>query len=89
LPQSRNQFIEQAQKDAFATQPMATQQRKAAQESPEGPILLTSDEENDDHEGNEPHPIFEVFWQVRSQILGQYPIKVACMQSSPVLRSSV
>jgi hypothetical protein len=89
LPQSRNQFIEQAQKDAFATQPMATQQRNAAQENREGPIFLTSDDEGDETEGNEPHPIFEVFWQVRSPLIGQYPSKVAHMQTSPVLLSSV
>jgi hypothetical protein len=68
LPQSNNQFIKQAQKDAFGTQSMATQQRKAAQSAQEDTAentFLTSDDEADDREGNEPHPIFEVFWQVR------------------------
>ena len=70
VPQSRNQFIEQAQKDAAggtqaagaATQRRATQ---AAKESSNEVICLTSDDEDEPSAAAAPHPIFEVFWQVR------------------------
>lgn len=66
LPQCANEFIKQAQKEAFATQPVATQQRGATQggggDFAADVVDLCDDE--DEPAALEPHPTFEVFWQV-------------------------
>lgn len=67
VPESQNQFIEQAQKEAHGGTQAALTQRMVTQASKERSMevdCLTSDDE-DAGAPPAPHPIFEVFWQVR------------------------
>ena len=64
LPQCTNEFIKQAQKEAFATQQPPATQRPQTQGDFAGDVVDLCDED-EEPAAIEPHPTFEVFWQVR------------------------
>ena len=72
VPQAHNQFIEQASKEAFGTQAPLTQQRAATQAHASADAngeVISLDSDDEAAAALAPHPTFEVFWQVRHQVV--------------------